>query len=91
MLTNGCLAALVVLDAVVRFVPGVIGHEEAAQQDSFEQGIFDCPHYTRPEEYHGMCVPEVLLSGDHKKIAEWRRRAAFDKTKRVRPDLILGE
>lgn len=91
VLTNGCLAALVLLDAVVRFVPGVIGNKEAIDQDSFEKGILDCPHYTRPEDYRGLHVPEVLLSGDHKKIAEWRLHAAINKTKRVRPDLILGD
>lgn len=88
VLTNGCLAAIVVVDALVRFVPGVIGHELAASEDSFEKGVLDCPHYTRPEVFEGKSVPEVLLSGDHKKIAEWRHNAALDKTRRVRPDLL---
>lgn len=88
VLTNGCLAAIVLLDAVMRFIPGVIGHEQAVDEDSFENGILDCPHYTRPEVFEGMAVPQVLLSGDHKKIAEWRRQAALDKTGRVRPDLL---
>ena len=88
VLTNGCLAAIVLLDAVVRFVPGVLGHESAANEDSFETGIFDCPHYTRPEVFEGKAVPEVLVSGNHKKIAEWRREKALEKTRRVRPDLI---
>lgn len=88
VLTNGCLAAIVVVDAVVRFVPGVLGHEQAANEDSFENGILDCPHYTRPEVFEGRQVPEVLLSGDHKKIAEWRQKAALEKTKSVRPDLL---
>lgn len=88
VLTNGCLAAIVVVDAMVRFVPGVLGHELAANEDSFERGILDCPHYTRPEEFEGQQVPEVLLSGDHKKIAEWRHNAALKKTERVRPDLL---
>lgn len=87
VLTNGCLPALVLLDAVARFVPGIIGHEEAVNQDSFEQGLLDCPHYTRPVEFEGLKVPEILLSGDHQKIAEWRRMAAWEKTRRVRPDL----
>lgn len=87
VLTNGCLAAIVLLDAVVRFVPGVIGHELAAAEDSFEQGMLDCAHYTRPEVFEEKQVPEVLLSGDHKKIAEWRRRSALEKTRRSRPDL----
>jgi len=89
VLTNGCLPAIVLLDAVVRFIPGVLGHEFAAEEDSFErEGIFDCPHYTRPEVFEGNAVPEVLLSGNHKKIEEWRRRKAYEKTKHVRPDLI---
>lgn len=87
VLTNGCLAAIVVVDTMVRFVPGVLGHELAASEDSFEQGILDCPHYTRPEVFEGKTVPEVLLSGNHKNIAEWRKNAALEKTKRVRPDL----
>lgn len=88
VLTNGCLAAIVLVDAMVRFVPGVIGHESAADEDSFEQGILDCPHYTRPEVFEGKEVPEVLLSGNHKKIAEWRNEQALKKTKRMRPDLL---
>lgn len=87
VLTNGCLPAIVLVDAVVRFIPGVLGHESAADEDSFEQGILDCPHYTRPEVFEGQTVPEVLLSGNHKKIAEWRREKALEKTRRVRPDL----
>lgn len=88
VLTNGCLAAIVLLDAVVRFVPEVIGNALAASQDSFAQGILDCPHYTRPEVFEGKEVPKVLLSGDHKKIEQWRREAALRKTQRVRPELI---
>jgi tRNA (guanine37-N1)-methyltransferase len=88
VLTNGCLAAIVLVDAVVRFIPDVLGHELAASEDSFEKGILDCPHYTRPEVFENRQVPEVLLSGNHKKIAEWRRQAALEKTRRVRPDLI---
>lgn len=88
VLTNGCLAAIVLVDTVIRFVPGVLGHELAADEDSFEQGILDCPHYTRPEVFEGEKVPEVLLSGDHKKIAEWRKQEALKKTLSVRPDLL---
>lgn len=88
VLTNGCLAAIVVIDAVVRFVPEVLGHPCAAQTDSFEGGIFDCPHYTRPPQFEGKTVPEVLLSGNHEKIAEWRKNKAMEKTRQVRPDLI---
>lgn len=92
VLTNGCLAAIVLVDALMRFVPEVLGHELAASEDSFEKGILDCPHYTRPEVFENRQVPEVLLSGNHQKIAEWRRQAALDKTRRVRPDLIkIGE
>lgn len=91
VLTNGCLAAMVVLDATARFIPGVIGDEEAADQDSFEGGRLDCPHYTRPEIlaeiYDGLEVPKILLSGDHRKIAEWRKNRGEEKTKRIRPDL----
>jgi len=88
VLTNGCLPAIVLVDALVRFVPGVLGHGSAANEDSFEEGIFDCPHYTRPEEFEGQSVPKVLLSGNHKEIEEWRRQQALEKTRRVRPDLI---
>lgn len=89
VLTNGCLPAIVLLDAVIRFVPGVLGHEEAASQDSFEEdGLLDFPHYTRPENFEGSEVPEVLRSGDHKKIAEWRRQKALEKTRLVRPDIM---
>lgn len=91
VLTNGCAAAIVVVDALARFVPGVIGHESAVEEDSFEQGYLDCPHYTRPEEFKSMKVPEVLLSGDHKKIQEWRRQMAMEKTAEVRPDLLKND
>lgn len=87
VLTNGCLSAIVLVDAMVRFVPGVLGHESAACEDSFEDGLLDCPHYTRPEIYENQSVPEILLSGDHKKIAEWRRQKALEITQRKRPDL----
>lgn len=87
VLTNGCLPAIVLVDSVVRFVPEVIGHKSAANEDSFEAGIFDYPLYTRPENFEGQLVPEVLLSGHHKKIEEWRYQQALKKTQRVRPDL----
>jgi len=96
VLTNGCLAAIVVMDAVARFIPGVLGHHAAANEDSFENGLLDCPHYTKPPEWHRTTlstdevrvVPEVLLSGHHGKIADWRKQTALDKTRRVRPDLL---
>lgn len=87
VLTNGCLPAIVVLDALIRFIPDVLGHEDAAKEDSFENGLLDCPHYTRPESFEGEAVPEVLLSGDHAKIAAWRLKESLAKTKKVRPDL----
>lgn len=88
VLTNGCLAAIVLTDALIRFIPGVLGHEDAAREDSFENGILDCPHYTRPELFEGKGIPEVLRSGNHKLIAEWRKQKALEKTQRVRPDLL---
>ncbi len=90
VLTNGCLAAIVVVDAVIRFIPGVIGNSESAALDSFENGMFDCPHYTRPEVFEGVAVPEVLLSGHHEKIRVWRDEKAREKTELVRKDLIQG-
>ncbi len=87
VLTNGALAAIVLIDAVSRFIPGVLGHEEAANEESFEEGIFDCPHYTRPEVFEGMHVPQVLLDGNHAKIAKWRKERALAKTREKRPDL----
>lgn len=89
VLTDGCLAAIVLLNAVIRFIPGTLGHEDAANEDSFENHILDCPHYTKPVVFEGQEVPEVLLSGNHKLIAEWRKEQALDKTKRVRPDLAI--
>jgi tRNA (guanine37-N1)-methyltransferase len=88
VLTNGCLAAIVVLDATVRFIPGVLGHEDAALQDSFQDGIFDAPHYTRPEVFEGMAIPEVLKTGNHAKIAKWRHDRAREKTRRIRPEML---
>lgn len=88
VLTNGCLAACVVLDVAIRFVPGVIGHEAAANEDSFENGLLDWPHYTRPEEFEGLPVPKVLLGGNHQEIEAWRHGRAKEKTERVRPDLL---
>jgi tRNA (guanine37-N1)-methyltransferase len=88
VLTNGCLPALVLIDAFARFIPGVLGHEESASQDSFEAEVLDCPHYTRPQEFEGKSVPEILLSGHHEKIEEWRKRTAYEQTLKKRPDLI---
>ncbi len=91
VLTNGCLASIVVIDALLRFVPGFLGNEEASRQDSFSEGILDCPHYTRPEVYEGMEVPKVLLSGNHQQIAKWRKQQAVKKTSAARPDLLKNK
>lgn len=87
VLTNGALAAIVLVDAVSRFIPGVLGNEETANEESFEEGIFDCPHYTRPEVFEGERVPQVLLDGNHALIDAWRKERALAKTRTVRPDL----
>ena len=88
VLTGGEFAALVILDAVTRLIPGVIGKFESAQTDSFQQGILGYPHYTRPADFRGLKVPEVLLSGDHEKIRLWRRKKALEETLNKRPDLL---
>lgn len=90
VLTNGCVAAIVLIDAVSRFIPGVVGHPDAVREDSFEEGIFDAPHYTRPEIFEGLEVPFVLRNGNHAEIRKWRREKAMQKTCRVRPDLVKG-
>ncbi|MBI3456429.1 MAG: tRNA (guanosine(37)-N1)-methyltransferase TrmD [Candidatus Rokubacteria bacterium] len=90
VLTGGELPALVVMDAVVRLVPGVLGDPAAPAQDSFATGRLDYPHYTRPAEFRGHGVPDVLLSGDHERIARWRRREALRGTVERRPDLLLA-
>ncbi len=88
VLTGGELAALVIADAVVRVIPGVIGDGESALTDSFQDGLLDSPHYTRPSEYRGMKVPDVLLSGNHKEIAAWRDEERRKRTEERREDLI---
>jgi len=88
VLSGGELAAMVVIDAVSRQLPGVLGHEQSAQQDSFAEGLLDCPHYTRPEEYRGLRVPEVLLSGNHGLIRRWRLKQALGRTLERRPELL---
>ncbi len=88
VLSGGEIPALVLIDAVSRLIPGALGNYESAQDDSFSDGMLDCPHYTRPAEYQGMRVPEVLLSGDHQKIREWQRQQALMRTFRRRPDLL---
>ncbi|MBI2810025.1 MAG: tRNA (guanosine(37)-N1)-methyltransferase TrmD [Candidatus Melainabacteria bacterium] len=88
VLTNGCLASIVLVDATARFIPGVLGHEEATHFESFQQGVLEGPSYTRPEEFEGKDVPEVLKSGHHREIEKWRKEKGLEKTKRVRPDLL---
>jgi tRNA (guanine37-N1)-methyltransferase len=79
---------MVIIDAVIRLLDGVLGDEDSAKDDSFSEGLLEYPHYTRPEVFRGMKVPEILLSGDHAKIAEWRSRQALERTKKWRPDLL---
>ncbi|MDH3342469.1 MAG: tRNA (guanosine(37)-N1)-methyltransferase TrmD [Gammaproteobacteria bacterium] len=88
VLSGGEMPALIMIDAVARMLPDVLGDADSAQQDSFMEGLLDCPHYTRPEEIDGQAVPEVLLSGDHKKIDQWRQKQALGRTWLRRPDLL---
>jgi tRNA (guanine37-N1)-methyltransferase len=88
VLTNGALAAAVFVDAVVRLLPGVLGGEQSAGDDSFASGLLEGPQYTRPPEFRGMQVPEVLLSGNHEAIAKWRAEWARQRTRERRPDLL---
>jgi len=90
VISGGELAAMVMIDAMVRTLPGALGGEQSAEQDSFEDGLLDCPHYTRPESVAGREVPSELLSGDHKKIARWRLQQALVRTYLRRPELLDG-
>lgn len=90
VVSGGELPAMMLMDAVLRFIPGVLGDMASAQQDSFADGLLDCPHYTRPAEFQGMTVPEVLTSGNHAKIAEWRLEQSLRRTLARRPDLLEG-
>ncbi len=91
ILTGGELAAMVVIDSVVRLLPGAIGDLDSARSDSFENGMLDCPYYTRPEEYRGLKVPDVLLSGHHGEIDTWRKAKALERTVARRADLLDKE
>ena len=91
VLSGGELAAMVVVDAVARLLPGALGHQDSAEQDSFTDGLLDCPHYTRPEEVEGRPVPPVLLGGDHQAVARWRRKMALGRTWLRRRDLLRME
>ena len=88
VLSGGELAAMVIIDGITRLLPGALGHEDSADQDSFVNGLLDYPHYTRPEKVNGRCVPEILLSGDHQAIERWRMKLALGRTWSRRPDLL---
>lgn len=88
VLNGGELAAMVIIDAVVRLLPGALGDEDSAKDDSFSEGLLEYPQYTRPEVFRDMKVPDILLSGDHGKIAQWRRQQALERTRQWRPDLL---
>jgi tRNA (guanine37-N1)-methyltransferase len=90
VLSGGELPAMVVIDSMIRLLPGALGHAESAEQDSFSDGLLDCPHYTRPENILDQDVPSVLLSGDHEKIRLWRLQQALGRTWLRRPDLLEG-
>ena len=88
VVSGGELPAMMLLDALIRHIPGALGHDESAQQDSFVDGLLDCPHYTRPESINDLSVPKVLLGGDHQAIQKWREKQSLGRTFQRRPDLI---
>src|SRR5438094_10573186 len=88
LLSNGAIAAVVLVDAIVRLIEGVLGDEQSAQHDSFREGLLEAPQYTRPAEFRGWKVPEILLSGNHGEIAKWRKEQARKRTRENRPDLL---
>lgn len=90
VLSGGELPAMALMDAIVRQLPGSLGDQDSALEDSFVDGLLDCPHYTRPEEYKGVSVPEVLLSGNHAKIKQWRLKMSLHRTRDQRPDLLAA-
>jgi tRNA (guanine37-N1)-methyltransferase len=90
VLSGGELPAMVLMDSLIRMLPGALGHDESAEQDSFSDGLLDCPHYTRPETYDGQSVPAVLLSGNHADIETWRLQQSLGRTWQRRPDLLEG-
>jgi tRNA (guanine37-N1)-methyltransferase len=87
VLSGGELPSMIIIDAVTRLINGVLGEEDSAKDDSFSDGLLEYPQYTRPEDYRGMKVPDILLSGDHAKIAEWRKKKSAERTKNRRPDI----
>ena len=91
VLSGGEPAAVVLVDSIVRLLPEALGSETSAENDSFSNGLLDCPHYTRPAEFRGMKVPDVLLNGNHAEIEKWRRQKALEKTEKFRPELLHGE
>ena len=91
VLSGGEPAAVVLTDAIVRLLPDALGSDTSAENDSFSSELLDCPHYTRPADFRGMNVPEVLLNGNHAEIEKWRFEKALEKTKKIRPDLLTGE
>jgi len=88
VLTNGAIAAVVLVDGIVRLLPGALGHDQSAADDSFSNGLLEAPQYTRPAEFRGWKIPEVLLSGNHLEIAKWRKEQAIKRTQKNRPDLL---
>ena len=88
VLTNGAIAAVVLVDSIVRLLPGALGHEQSAADDSFSDGLLEAPQYTRPADFRGWKVPEILLSGNHAEIAKWRKEQAIKRTRANRPDLL---
>lgn len=88
VISGGELAAMVCIDAMVRLIPGALGHQQSAQQDSFSKGLLDCPHYTRPEDINGSKVPAVLMNGNHREIQDWRERQSLGRTWLRRPELL---
>jgi tRNA (guanine37-N1)-methyltransferase len=88
VLTNGAIAAVVLVDAIVRLLPGALGDDQSAAEDSFTAGLLEAPHYTRPAEFRGWKVPDVLVSGNHAEIAKWRREQSLKRTRENRPDLL---
>jgi tRNA (guanine37-N1)-methyltransferase len=88
VLTNGAIAAVILVDAIVRLLPGALGHEQSASDDSFSCGLLEAPQYTRPAEFRGWKVPDILLSGNHAEIAKWRKEQSLKRTRRNRPDLL---
>ena len=90
VLSGGDLAAMVLIDAVIRLQPGVLGDAQSAQQDSYMNGLLDCPHYTRPEHFDGLSVPQVLLNGNHEAVRRWRLKQSLGRTWQRRPDLLEG-